>query len=48
MGLISMCTGSKFNPLEEDRDWEPLHTKIIKPMNENHKTLEWTETGRDS
>ena len=30
MGLIQKCTGSKYNPLEDNRPWEPRHTQLYK------------------
>lgn len=30
MGLIQKCTKSNYNPLEDDRPWEPRHTQIYK------------------
>ena len=36
MGVIQKCTGSKFNPLEDDHTpWTPRHTQIQKPMQNN-------------
>ena len=33
MGLIQKCTGSKYNPLEDNNTpWEPRHTQIHKSI----------------
>ena len=31
MGLIQKCTGSKYNPLDDNSQWEPRHTQLYTP-----------------
>lgn len=38
MGMIQKCTGSNYNPLEDNTPWEPRHTQIYNPVhNANHE-----------
>ena len=34
MGLIQKCTGSKYNPLEDNTPWEPRHTQLYNTPND--------------
>lgn len=35
MGLVQKCTGSKYNPLEDNTPWSPRHTQLQKPSQNN-------------
>lgn len=39
MGVFQKCTGSKYNPLEDDKPWEPRHTHLYK-NNFNHRVAD--------
>lgn len=43
MSMIQKCTGSHYNPLEDNTPWEPRHTQIYKPVY-NTKLQDYTVT----